>query len=79
MPDCFNSWENTIREQRRRIFLRLKNTPSLKSYWDQSFEDAWFLALGTVSDEYAPKGYHFPEVWPFESTIDAMLNTNFWE
>lgn len=79
MPDCFNGWENTIREQRRRIFLRLKNTPSLKAYWDQSFQDAWFLALGTVSDEYAPKDYHFPKVWPFESTIDAMLNTNFWE
>jgi Domain of unknown function DUF29 len=79
MPDCFNGWENTIREQRRRIFLRLKNTPSLKTYWEQSFQDAWFLALGTVRDEYAEKGYHFPDTWQFESTIDAMLNIDFWE
>ncbi|HAG80663.1 MAG TPA: DUF29 domain-containing protein [Cyanobacteria bacterium UBA11162] len=79
MPDCFNGWENTIREQRRRIFLRLKNTPSLKAYWDQAFQDAWFLALGNVRDEYAEKGYHFPDAWQFESNIDAMLNINFWE
>jgi Domain of unknown function DUF29 len=79
MPDCFNGWENTIREQRRRILLRLKNTPSLKAYWEQSFEDAWFLALGSVRDEYTPKGYHFPDTWQFESAIDAMLNVTFWE
>ncbi|WP_448570487.1 DUF29 domain-containing protein [Trichothermofontia sp.] len=79
MPDYFNGWENTIREQRRRISLRLKKTPSLKTYWDESFQDAWFLALGTARDEYTPKGYHFPDTWPFESSIDPMLNDNFWE
>ena len=79
MPDCFNGWENTIREQRRRIFLRLKNTPSLKACWDNSFEDAWFLALGTVRDEYSQKGYDFPDAWPFERHIDAMLTINFWD
>jgi len=79
LPDCFNGWENTIREQRRRIFLRLKNTPSLKAYWDQAFEDAWFLALGSVRDEYTQKGYHFPDVWPFGQQINAMLKVDFWE
>lgn len=79
MPDCFNGWENTIREQRRRIFLRLKNTPSLKTYWDQAFQDAWFLVLGNVRDEYAEQSYHFPDIWQFESNIDAILNSNFWE
>jgi hypothetical protein len=78
MPDCFNGWENTIREQRRRIILRLKNTPSLKACWDDSLNDAWFLALGTVKDEYSKKGYQFPDIWQFGQDIETMLNVDFW-
>jgi hypothetical protein len=78
MPDCFNGWENTIREQRRRISLRLKNTPSLKSYWDDSLNDAWFLALGTVKDDYSKKGCQFPDTWQFAQDIETMLNIDFW-
>lgn len=78
MPDCFNGWENTIREQRRRIILRLKNTPSLKACWDDSLNDAWFLALGTIKDEYSKKGYQFPDTWQFGQDIETMLNVDFW-
>jgi len=79
MPECFNGWENTIREQRRRITLRLKQTPSLKNYWDEAVNDAWFLALGTVRDEYSKNGYQFPDIWQFSRDIDSMLNIDFWE
>jgi hypothetical protein len=79
MPDCFNGWENTIREQRRRITLRLRKTPSLKNYWDEAMDDAWFLALGLVQDEYSNKGYQFPDTWQFSRNIDSMLNVDFWE
>jgi hypothetical protein len=79
MPDCFNGWENTIREQRRRITLRLRKTPSLKNYWDEATDDAWFLALGLVKDEYSTKGYQFPDTWQFSRDIDSMLNVDFWE
>ncbi|MCY7333875.1 MAG: DUF29 domain-containing protein [Pseudanabaena sp. CAN_BIN31] len=79
MPDCFNGWENTIREQRRRITLRLRKTPSLKNYWDEAMDDAWFLALGLVQDQYSKKGYQFPDTWQFSRDIDSMLNVDFWE
>jgi len=79
MPDCFNGWENTIREQRRRITLRLRKTPSLKNYWDEAIDDAWFLALGLIKDEYSTKGYQFPDTWQFSRDIDSMLNVDFWE
>jgi len=79
MPDCFNGWENTIREQRRRITLRLRKTPSLKNYWDEAIDDAWFLALGLIKDEYSAKGYQFPDTWQFSRDIDSMLNVDFWE
>jgi hypothetical protein len=78
MPDCFNGWENTIREQRRRIIIRLKNTPSLKACWEDSLNNAWFLALGTVKDEYSKKGYQFPATWQFGDDIETMLNVDFW-
>jgi hypothetical protein len=79
MPYCFNGWENTIREQRRRIEIRLRKTPSLKTFWDEAFDDAWFLALGSVRDRYGRKGYQFPDTWQFSRDIDAMLNVDFWE
>ena len=79
MPDCFNGWENTISEQRRRITLRLRKTPSLKNYWDEAMDDAWFLALGLVQDEYSKKGCQFPDKWQFSRDIDSMLNVDFWE
>ena len=44
MPDCFNGWENTIRGQRLQIEVLLNNYPSLKSYWDGHFSDAWRFA-----------------------------------
>jgi hypothetical protein len=79
LPDCFNGWQNTIREQCRRISLRLQNTPSLKAAWDKSFDDAFFLALGSVKDEYEPKGYQIPDKWQFGRDIDTILKVNFWD
>ena len=45
MPDCFNGWENTIREQRSQIEVLLNNYPSLKSYWNEHLNSAWMIAL----------------------------------
>lgn len=79
MPYCFNGWQNTIKEQRRRIALRLRKTPSLKVVWYEIFDDAWELALGSVRDHYEPKGYSFPDTWLFGRDIDTMLTVDFWE
>ncbi len=77
MPQEFNGWERTIREQRRRLTQALRKTPSLKSVWDELFDDAWDLALGTVRDDYSQ--YQFPDTWHFGRDINTMLNINFWE
>ncbi len=79
MPDCFNSWQNTIAEQRLQIEVLLNNYPSLKSDWDNHFSDAWLLALKHTRKEYQAKGSTFPDVWNVGSDIDTILNTNFWE
>ena len=77
MPQEFNGWERTIREQRRRLTQALRKTPSLKSVWDELLDDAWELAIDTVRDDYPE--YQFPNTWQFGGDIDTMLNVNFWE
>ncbi len=76
MPQEFNGWERTIREQRRRLAQALKKTPSLKTVWDELITDAWELALDTVRDDYPQ--YQFPDTWQFGSDIDTMLTINPW-
>ncbi len=77
MPQEFNGWDRTIREQRRRLTQALRKTPSLKSVWDELLDDAWELALDTVRDDYPQ--YQFPDTWQFGRDIDTMLTVNFVE
>jgi len=77
MPQEFNGWERTIRNQRREIKSELEDSPSLNSVWDQSFDSAWRFALETVRDDYAQ--FEFPDTWQFSSDIDGMLNLDFWK
>ena len=77
IPQEFNGWERTMREQRRRLTQALRKTPSLKSVWDELLDDAWELAIDTVRDDYSQ--YQFPNTWQFGRDIDTMLNVNFWE
>ncbi|MBJ7901033.1 MAG: DUF29 family protein [Cyanobacteria bacterium RI_101] len=74
LPQDYNGWERTIREQRRQIKLEIKASPSLKSIWEQSFDLAWEFALETVRDDYA--NVNFPNLWPFGRDINAMLKIN---
>lgn len=77
MPQEFNGWERTIREQRQQIKLELMDSPSLKSIWEKSFDLAWQFALETVCDDYPQ--FAFPDTWQFKRHIDAILNIKFWE
>lgn len=79
MPQEFNGWERTIREQRRRIFFELADSPSLKTIWVQSFDDAWKFAIKDVKAEYAAKGFILPDTWQFSRDIDGILEIDFWE
>jgi hypothetical protein len=79
LPDCFNGWENTIREQRLQIEVLINNNPSLKSYWNEHFKDAWLFALKYTCKEYEAKGFIFPDIWQFSQDINTILNIDFWE
>jgi hypothetical protein len=68
------SWGNTIKEQRQRIQLRLKKTPSLKAFFidEERFDDAYLD--GRMMAEKETGLYDFPEICPW--SIDEVLSTN---
>ncbi|MFN9816787.1 MAG: DUF29 family protein, partial [Pseudanabaena sp.] len=79
MPQEFNGWERTIRNQRTDLELALMDSPSLKAIWNEAFDIAFRLALRNVRDEYEKKGYHIPEQRQFRLDIEAMLRVKFWD
>ena len=76
MPQEFNGWQRTIREQRKRLDWLLDANPSLKTVWDDTFDIAWRYALRDVREDYPQ--YNFPDLWQFNRDIDTLLNVNFW-
>lgn len=76
LPQDYNGWERTIRAQRTELDVLISQVPSLKSLWDKSFQDAWRRALVNVRAEY--KSTNFPDIWPFPSEWQTILNSDFW-
>lgn len=77
MPECYRGWEVTIVNQRDELSQMLKQSPSLKRYFLEAFEDAFNTALKIVKIAYPEIA--FPDKWQFSCDIDAMLNVSFWE
>ncbi|OIP77765.1 MAG: hypothetical protein AUK48_03375 [Oscillatoriales cyanobacterium CG2_30_44_21] len=77
MPQDFNSWQRTIREQRKHLDWLLDANPSLKTVWNDTFDIAWRYALRDVREDYPH--YQFPDTWQFGRDIETILNTVFWE
>lgn len=79
IPQEFNGWERTIREQRRQIKRTIKFSPSLAPFFHQFFNNAFDDALDEVRKEKGYKSIQFPDTWQFSRDIDSMLNVDFWE
>ncbi len=69
-------WEITIRTQRQEIIRILKQSPSLKRYFEEVFDDVYRDALSTVREDYPST--NFPDAWQLSRDIDAMLEEIFW-
>jgi hypothetical protein len=76
MPDWFNGWENTIREQRSQIDDIIDQSPSLKAIFGQTFDIAWRSALKNVKQEY--RTCNFPNTWQFSRDVETILSEEFW-
>jgi Domain of unknown function DUF29 len=64
-------WEITIRTQRQELIRILKQSPSLKRYFDREFDEVYKDALNTVREDYPST--NFPDAWQFSRDIDILL------
>jgi hypothetical protein len=70
------SWSATIREQRIRLDIHMHDNPSLKSRFDESYAQAYQLALIAASRETGLPETTFPPTPPF--TIVQAMDPDFW-
>jgi len=77
LPHDYNGWQRTVQTQRNELVILLRQSPSLKSLWQKSVEEAWSIALKTVRKEYS--NTKFPDYWPYQSDLESMLDQDFWE
>ena len=76
-PQDDRGWEQTIRHQRLELRLLLEDSPSLKGLWVDRLGKAWTEALALVRQDYPDTP--FPDEWPFEADLEAMLDRPFWQ
>ena len=76
MPDCYRGWQVTIVNQRQKLVRLLRQSPSLKCHFLESFDEVFDDALKIVRIEY---DVEFPDTWQFSRDIDSILNVDFWE
>lgn len=69
------SWKGNIVEHRRRIREALKDSPSLKPYFEEVFAQCYSDAVEQASAETGLSGEIFPQLYPYTSA--EVLDANF--
>jgi len=77
IPDCYRGWQVTIISQRDELRRLLRQSPSLKLHFFQSFDESFDTALELVMTEYDQTS--FPTTWQFSRDIDPILSVKFWD
>ncbi len=76
LPHYSNSWQATIREQRRRVRGLLQDNPSLKSVLEEVFADAYPDAVDEAIRETNLPESAFPQENPF--SLGQTLDDGYW-
>jgi hypothetical protein len=69
------SWKGSIVEHRRRILKALKNSPSLKPYLEEIFDESYGDAIAQAAAETGLPIDLFPDRCPY--SVTEILDTNF--
>jgi hypothetical protein len=69
------SWKGSIVEHRRRILKALKNSPSLKPYLEEIFDESYGDAITQAAAETGLPTDLFPDRCPY--SVTEILDTNF--
>jgi hypothetical protein len=75
-PENYRGWELIIREQRKALKRLLKQSPSLKNYLSNSFNEVWQLALSDARQDYPQ--IDFPDEWQFSREVENLLSEEYW-
>ena len=76
LPECYRGWENSLKRTQKELKKILRDSPSLKNYFDKVFVECYRDGVDNIRDEY---DIIFPEVCPFTNDVDELLNKNLWE
>ncbi|MEB3122201.1 MAG: DUF29 domain-containing protein [Snowella sp.] len=76
MPDCYRGWVESVDKQRIGLRRLLKDSPSLKPYLLEVFDEVYTDTLIVVCRSYPQ--CKFPKKWPFECNLEALLTIDFW-
>ena len=76
MPDCYRGWVESVDKQRIGLRRLLKDSPSLKPYLLEVFDEVYADTLIVVCRS-SPQ-CKFPKKWPFECNLEALLTIDFW-
>jgi hypothetical protein len=72
-----SSWQRTIKDQRRMVMIRIKQTPSLKNFIqdDDCIQVAWIDAVTQAAKETGIDIIKFPEtsLWDAEQILDTAF------
>jgi hypothetical protein len=68
------SWKGSIREHRRRILKSFKDSPSLKRYFAEIFEECYQEAREQASDQTGLSPENFPGQCPFTQELILTLD-----
>jgi hypothetical protein len=68
------SWKGSIREHRRRILKSFKDSPSLKRYFAEIFEECYQEAREQASDQTGLSPEIFPGQCPFTQELILTLD-----
>jgi Domain of unknown function DUF29 len=76
IPECYRGWVESVIKQRKSLKRLLKQSPSLKPYFSEVFDEVYQDTLEVVRQGYPQ--YQFPDTWPFSRDIDPILTDEFW-
>lgn len=71
-----HSWVYSIKEQRKKSKIHLKDNPSLKSKLDDILIDAYDVAISKAAKETTLDEKEFPQECPY--TFDQIMNDEFY-
>lgn len=76
LPDNYRGWQLTVLEQRNALKRLLKQSPSLKGYYQNVLDEAYQDALAEATVAYPTST--FPTENPFGQELQALLEEEFW-